>query len=195
MRFLGRTGKFLYYDLESCTVIMRLANRDRGFSMVYVKGQGATEYLVLLAVVLIIALVSIALLGFFPGLATDARITQSNSYWRGEARPFAILEVAIQTNGLATLVVQNNEAQGALTMLNISVGSDFNDTAVSGGLGASGLLFAPGEQHILTLDNVTSGGAVSTGSSYDFPVNISYRTGNGVSSTQYGVKNLIGKYV
>jgi len=30
-------------------------------------GQGATEYLVLLAVVLIVALVSVALLGFFPG--------------------------------------------------------------------------------------------------------------------------------
>ena len=50
-----------------------------GFSM---KGQGATEYLVLLAVVLIIALVSIALLGFFPSLAIDARITQASLYWR-----------------------------------------------------------------------------------------------------------------
>jgi hypothetical protein len=56
-------------------------------------GQGATEYLVLLAVVLIIALVSVALLGFFPGMASDAQITQSQMYWQGAA-PISILESA-----------------------------------------------------------------------------------------------------
>ncbi len=53
--------------------------------------QGATEYLVLLAVVLIIALVSIALLGFFPGMATDAQITENQLYWKS-ATPLAIIE-------------------------------------------------------------------------------------------------------
>jgi len=56
-------------------------------------GQGATEYLVLLAVVLIVALVSVALLGFFPGMASDAQITQSQAYWQG-ASPIAVSEVA-----------------------------------------------------------------------------------------------------
>ena len=55
------------------------------------RGQGATEYLVLLAVVLIVALVSVALLGFFPGMASDAQITQSQMYWRS-ATPIAIVE-------------------------------------------------------------------------------------------------------
>ena len=55
------------------------------------KGQGATEYLVLLAVVLIVALVSVALLGFFPGMASDARETQSKMYWQS-ANPIAITE-------------------------------------------------------------------------------------------------------
>jgi len=44
-----------------------------------------------LAVVLIVALVSVAFLGFFPGMASDAQITQSQTYWRG-ATPFAITE-------------------------------------------------------------------------------------------------------
>ncbi len=57
------------------------------------KGQGATEYLVLLAVVLIVALVSVALLGFFPGMASDAQLTQSQVYWQG-ASPIAIYETA-----------------------------------------------------------------------------------------------------
>jgi len=56
-------------------------------------GQGATEYLVLLAVVLIVALVSVALLGFFPGMASDAQITQSKAYWQS-AQPIAIIEMA-----------------------------------------------------------------------------------------------------
>ncbi|MFA6328418.1 MAG: hypothetical protein WCY41_03155 [Candidatus Micrarchaeia archaeon] len=55
------------------------------------RAQGATEYLVLLAVVLIVALVSVALLGFFPGMASDAQITQSQIYWRS-ATPIAIVE-------------------------------------------------------------------------------------------------------
>jgi len=65
-------------------------------------GQGATEYLVLLAVVLIVALVSVALLGFFPGMASDSQITQSQMYWRS-ATPIAIVEGAARAysaNGL-----------------------------------------------------------------------------------------------
>ena len=55
------------------------------------KGQGATEYLVLLAVVLIVALVSVALLGFFPSMASDAQIAQSQMYWRS-ATPLAVID-------------------------------------------------------------------------------------------------------
>jgi len=61
--------------------------------MRFLRAQGATEYLVLLAVVLIIALVSVALLGFFPGMASDAQITQSRAYWQS-ASPIAITETA-----------------------------------------------------------------------------------------------------
>jgi len=61
-------------------------------------GQGATEYLVLLAVVLIVALVSVALLGFFPGMASDAQITQSQAYWKS-ASPIAVVETDAWTDG------------------------------------------------------------------------------------------------
>jgi len=45
----------------------------------------------LLAVVLIVALVSVALLGFFPGMASDSQVTQSQAYWQS-ATPIAIVE-------------------------------------------------------------------------------------------------------
>lgn len=56
------------------------------------RAQGATEYLVLLAVVLVIALVGIALLGFFPGVASDAQEQESKIYWQS-ATPIAIIEM------------------------------------------------------------------------------------------------------
>jgi len=74
-------------------------------------GQGATEYLVLLAVVLIVALVSVALLGFFPGMASDAQMTQSKAYW-SSAQPIAIIESAARTDGVTYpyLRLRNNGA-------------------------------------------------------------------------------------
>ena len=56
-------------------------------------GQGATEYLVLLSAVLIVALVSISLLGFFPGTASSAQEEESRVYWQSAA-PIAIVEAA-----------------------------------------------------------------------------------------------------
>jgi hypothetical protein len=61
------------------------------------KGQGSTEYLVLLAVVLIIALVSLALLSFFPGTSLDAKLTQSKMYW-SSASPIAIVDWAARVS-------------------------------------------------------------------------------------------------
>ena len=155
--------------------------------MNYMKGQGATEYLVLLAVVLIIALVSIALLGFFPGLASDARITQSTSYWRGEARPFAILEhSAVAATGLATVILQNNDATGTFTMTNFTFANASNSTSTT---------FAPGETRTITVNASSAFGTQAAGNIYDVPVNITYTTPNGVAGRQYGAKNIVGKFI
>ncbi|MDO8339563.1 MAG: hypothetical protein Q7T16_02800 [Candidatus Burarchaeum sp.] len=62
------------------------------------KGQGSTEYLVLLAVALIVALVVIGLLGWFPGLGGGARETQSATYWAGSS-PFSITAMKVAASG------------------------------------------------------------------------------------------------
>ena len=79
------------------------------------KGQGATEYLVLLAVVLIVALVSVALLGFFPGMASDAQVTQSQMYW-SSASPISIVEWGARyrsANGASTQIYMKIRNTGA----------------------------------------------------------------------------------
>jgi hypothetical protein len=175
---LGKIGGFVMVHMKGQGAIESLAATARPM-----RAQGATEYLVLLAVVLIIALVSIALLGFFPGLASDARITQSTSYWRGEARPFAILEHTASTTGNISILLQNNDATGTFTINSLGVSNASNSTATS---------FAPGESKVINVYGLPSGTA---GTVYDLNVTIGLTTPGGVSSKQYGAKNLVGKYV
>ena len=156
-------------------------------------GQGATEYLVLLAVVLIVALVSVALLGFFPGMASDAKITQSEAYWRGQARPFAIVDSIIGATGNATLTIQNKEASGQYTITNILIGN-VNSTNLAA------TPFAPGEtKNILfnttAMNNTGFGATNALGAIYEYNVTITYNTPNINGVKQYGAKNLIDKYV
>ena len=90
------------------------------------KGQGATEYLVLLAVVLIVALVSVALLGFFPGMASDAQVTQSQMYWRS-AQPISIVEGAARaraSDGLVFLYLRVRNAGAYPVRITKIVGGD-----------------------------------------------------------------------
>jgi len=146
------------------------------------RGQGATEYLVLLAVVLIIALVAIMLLGYFPGMATDAKITQSNAYWRGEARPFAITETNINSSGHGSFVLQNMEADGPFVITLLQVGSYNN---------SSNTTFSAGESKTIIIPNM---GSNTGGSIYDLNVVVSYTTPSRAETKQYGTKNIVGKY-
>jgi hypothetical protein len=157
------------------------------------KGQGATEYLVLLAVVLVIALVSIALLGFFPGISTDAKITQSQTYWKS-ARPFAIQEASITTGGVAVLILQNMEASGSLTVTGIELAKTSGNGT---GSQSTQITLAPGDTANYTISNMTGAmtGTPTAGSTYDLRVTINYLTSNGVNMTQFGgSKTLVGKY-
>jgi hypothetical protein len=122
-------------------------------------GQGATEYLVLLAVVLIIALVSIALLGFFPGISSDAKITQSASYWRGDARPFQVLDAAalasdspcgVAGGGGYAFTLQNTEAD-SLTLTGVNI-DGANKSFCLPGSAAGQVKFGPGQKSNIHID-------------------------------------------
>jgi len=92
---------------------------------------------VLLAVVLIVALVSVALLGFFPGMASDSQRAQSEMYWKS-ASPIAITEWAARlypTNGQIQpyFRVKNNGAYPV--RITAIVGADGGRAYSSFGLG------------------------------------------------------------
>ena len=157
--------------------------------MAFPKGQGATEYLVLLAVVLIVALVSVALLGFFTGMAGDAEITQSASYWQS-ASPFSILETSVSAgnstvNASGTFTIQNMKSDGQYTITSLNIASCTAN--------ATSTTFAPGE--IKRMSFVGCGVTFTAGTVYDWNVNITYTSPNGVSGKQYGGKNVVGKFI
>jgi hypothetical protein len=122
------------------------------------------------------------LLSYFPGMATDARITQSQSYWRGDSRPFAITEHAITAAGLGSFVLQNMEANGPFTITSLQVGNYSNSSNIS---------FAAGESKRIEIDGMGNG---TPGSIYDLDVIITYISPEGVESGQHGSKNIMGKY-
>jgi len=118
--------------------------------MKFLRAQGATEYLVLLAVVLIVALVSVALLGFFPGMASDAQMTQSQAYWSG-AGPIAVTESAAKaftTENLQSAIYIRVRNNGAYTisitkLLSESTTTDLYWKPVGGSVSIAGAYIVP----------------------------------------------------
>jgi len=120
------------------------------------RAQGATEYLVLLAVVLIVALVSVALLGFFPGMASDAKLTQSKTYW-SSASPISIQEAGARFadsgsgNFTVTYFRIRNNGNYQISLTKILAGNTSISNVWTGGWSPAAALsgrvqLAPGEE-------------------------------------------------
>ncbi|MEM2137757.1 MAG: hypothetical protein QW568_01595 [Candidatus Anstonellaceae archaeon] len=65
------------------------------------RGQGATEYLVMLGIVLIVALVVASLINFYPGTVSDNQLVENQLYWRN-AKPLAVYDIIAYPNVVAT---------------------------------------------------------------------------------------------
>ena len=93
-------------------------------SFKFAKGQGATEYLVLFAVVLVIVLVVVALLGFFPGMGTGVTDSSSASYW-SSTRPLSITTWSSVHSGTSTnfTLAMKNVGSGPILITGVVVGT------------------------------------------------------------------------
>ncbi len=65
------------------------------------KGQGSTEYLTVMVVVLVIAVIVIALLGGFVSFGSASTVEESKLYWQGTT-PFSIEESKVVTENTST---------------------------------------------------------------------------------------------
>ena len=83
------------------------------------RAQGATEYLVILAMVLVIAVVVISLLGLYPGAGGEMRGNEQSSYWM-TAQPFGIRDTQQSGQANITLVLVNH-APRPLTLVSVNL--------------------------------------------------------------------------
>ncbi len=149
----------------------------------FLKGQGAAEYLILLAIVLVVALVGILLLGGFTATGGDARDAQSVQYWSGVATPFAITQWTQIGNTL--YMTMANRANDRYILRQIVMGN------VTVDLGAG---WSVGPQSVKNIS--ISGLQACNQTTYDsFSYNVSfYYDSESISNhSQIGVKPLAGK--
>jgi hypothetical protein len=127
------------------------------------KSQTATEYMILLAVVLIIALIVVGVLGGIPAIGGTARTRASSSYWQAADIGITAYSFDGDAAGNDDVMVVRNNHEGTITVNSISLeGSQVYSTAT---------VFSPGEEKTLNV-NYNCGG--NAGDRYTFSVEINY---------------------
>jgi len=148
-----------------------------------VRGQGSAEYLILLAMVLIVALIAVILLGGMPIGTGDTMRSESVAYWTS-VRPFQIPEW-VQIDGTFFLTITNRET-ARLILENISIGN------VSYVLNP-GWTFGSGTTRNLSISGFRP--CNNTYDEYEYQVNITYSTSDISGQRQTGMKPLSGRCI
>jgi len=130
------------------------------------KGQGSTEYLVVLGAVLIVSLVTVSLVGGLPSSGSSIKEQQSKSYWSGTI-PFAITSVKVSDTDIILTV--SNRLIESVYLTDIAVQDGFGNTRI---IMEPDQVFNAGEE--ITLHGL--GDAISNSS-----INPCYSTSTGVS--------------
>ena len=127
------------------------------------KAQTATEYMIILAVVIVIALIAVSVLGGIPSIGGGAKQRSSDSYW--QSADIGIIADSFGTDGIGNddvLVLRNNK-DDIITVTSIALaGNQVYSTATK---------FSPGEQKTINL-NVDCG--TNPGDRYSFDVSFNY---------------------
>lgn len=146
------------------------------------KGQGSTEYLVILAVVLVVALIVIGLLGQFTGFGTAGLQQQSTAYWQA-ASPLSISAIKVSGANSVQMDIKNQLTQ-RLNLTNVS----FDGVDIGTGV----KVFSPGQT--VTVSGTVAGFNCSSGQPFEFTkVILTYNQGNIAGLTEVGDKTLVGK--
>lgn len=105
--------------------------------MLMKKSQTATEYLIILAVVIIIALIVIGVLGGIPGVGSGIRSNADRTFWR--TSQIAIDSLALSPDGSGSVILRNNLPHNIqITNLSLQSGTDYSFNATPRTLAVSG---------------------------------------------------------
>jgi len=144
------------------------------------KGQGTTEYLVILAVIIVIALIVVGVMSWMPGLGTGITEQQSRAYWKSTA-PVAVVDWKFSTTASDAVFAVRNMSTDKITITDIVV------DGVSLSIDSTGL--AAGETRTISGSRACTG----AGTTYQYDVNVEYDVNGGISGKkQIGHKPLVG---
>ena len=151
------------------------------------KGQATIEYLVLVAVAIIIALVIFGFLGWIPGMAGTLRERQAKMYW-SSAYPIAIKDYKVTSAG-ATFLLENI-GDDSVKLLNMTVELT-NGTLVNAAFVPSGYKLIQGEAKTYNVTTIVC----TAGSDYELSnVSMTYDVVKGISGqTESGDRPIIGR--
>ena len=145
------------------------------------RGQAAIEYLIILAVVVIIALIVIGVIGGFPGMTRGVSERDSAAYWAGA--DIGITRFFIATTGTSSQIVIRNNRLFQVNITNIY----FDGISVF----ATQTPLAPGSSTNITL--IAAGSCPTAAQRYSKNVIITYKDATyGVTYNFTGEKPLVG---
>jgi len=147
------------------------------------KGQVSTEYLVILAVVLVVALVVVYLVGGFSSLGAGSLQTQSQNYW-GSTAPFSISTIKASASTLTLEIINNDLQQLTLTDIQIN-GASVSPAGVP-------LTFNSGQDVVVNATLAAPCGASGSPFTYNNVVFV-YTKGTITGLKESGTKPLVGK--
>jgi hypothetical protein len=149
------------------------------------KAQGSTEYMVILALVLTIVLITLTILGFFSGFQEDARLGESQDYWANAAQPISIVDWKLVSSPPKLFLVVQDRAGSMLNLTSINMTS--RDLGLNTPVGTPTAL-QPGQVANVTF-NVNA--SCQQNEAYEFELVIYYGTQTVGGLEQKGVKPLI----
>ncbi|MEK6982270.1 MAG: hypothetical protein AABX38_05040 [Candidatus Micrarchaeota archaeon] len=146
------------------------------------KAQLSTEYLIVLAVVLVLVLVVVGIMSGFPSLGTQAKESQSVSYW-SSASPLSIKTYKASATTLDLVLVNRLSEKVTLTGVSLGTGASVFGTSTD---------FGPGEEKQIAATLASTCGVVGT--QFDYAnVTITYTKGTVSGLKEVGTVSLVGK--
>lgn len=145
--------------------------------MRFKKGQTATEYLIILAVVIVIALIVVGVLGGIPSIGGGAKSNTLSSYWRTSEIGVVSMSVGAgdapegggtYSDASGTLNLRNN-MPGTITINNVTLTDvssrniDFNDNQT---------VLAAGQSGTFEFDNLSNSG--QEGETFTYLMSVTY---------------------
>jgi len=154
------------------------------------KGQATIEYLVLVAVAIIIALVIFGFLGWIPGMAGTLRERQAKMYW-ASAYPVAIKDFKVTSSGATFLMENIGDDPVKLGNMSAELTNGTVVTAANGAFSPAGYKLIQGEVKSYTITNITC----TAGEAYELTnVSIAYDVVKGISNqVEVGDRPIVGQ--